>query len=388
MNNKWILYIGGFEMPDRNAAAQRVIANAKAFREISYETFFIGLSRNKELCGEVKEYEGFNYINFHYPDNIKKWFSYLSSIKPYREYLEKNPEIIIAYNFPAFALEKLHKWKVRKNTQLIADCTEWYEPKGNLLFRFIKGIDTSYRMKKLHPKLDGLIAISDYLYKYYNPRMNNVIQVPPLVDTEMRKWKIEFNGDFIQDEKIIIIYAGSPGGGNKDRIDLVIDALSQLKVEGFSNFQFNIVGITEKQFNDLFGFSVSDNLKINIAFKGRLSHVETLQEIKKAHYYLFLRDNNLANTAGFPTKFVESISCGTPVITNSTSNIEDYIVKGRNGFLIEGPSLNELKNVLKEAIQLPQAQIRMMKNYCYQTQIFNYKNFINDFERLIRNIQA
>ena len=35
-----IIYIGGFELPDKNAAAQRVIGNSKALRDLGYETVF------------------------------------------------------------------------------------------------------------------------------------------------------------------------------------------------------------------------------------------------------------------------------------------------------------------------------------------------------------
>ena len=35
------------------------------------------------------------------------------------------------------------------------------------------------------------------------------------------------------------------------------------------------------------------------------------------------RDTNIVTKAGFPTKFVESITCGIPVLTNKNSNIEE-----------------------------------------------------------------
>lgn len=40
-----ILYIGGFELPDKNAAAQRVVANAKALRDLNYNVVFIGITK-------------------------------------------------------------------------------------------------------------------------------------------------------------------------------------------------------------------------------------------------------------------------------------------------------------------------------------------------------
>ena len=42
---KAILYIGGFELPDKNAAAQRVVANGKLFTELGYSVYYIGVLR-------------------------------------------------------------------------------------------------------------------------------------------------------------------------------------------------------------------------------------------------------------------------------------------------------------------------------------------------------
>lgn len=382
-----ILCIGGFEMPDGNAAAQRVMGNAKAFRDLGYNTFFIGLSKDKESCNVVGEYEGFKYTNFNYPESSKDWFSYLTSIKQYNKYLEKQPAIVIAYNFPSIALNRLRKWCYKKKINIVSDCTEWYEANGNILFKLIKGFDTTYRMKYVHPKLDGIIAISNYLYEYYNEKTQNVIMVPPLVDLSMDKWnsnKLDFQINV--SEKLSIIYAGSPGSGNKDRLDLVLNVLSQLKDEGIDNFSFSVIGLTESQYNSSFGTFVPSNISNDVIFKGRLSHKMTLNEIKKAHFNLFLRNDNLANNAGFPTKFVESISCGTPVLTNSTSNIREFIVEGKNGFLISDNSFQTIKETLSKAIRLSRDEITEMKKWCVNSRIFHYKEFTSQFSILIHRL--
>jgi len=38
----YIIYYGPFQLPDKNAAAHRVINNAKLLRELGYETVFLG----------------------------------------------------------------------------------------------------------------------------------------------------------------------------------------------------------------------------------------------------------------------------------------------------------------------------------------------------------
>ncbi|MDO5685932.1 MAG: glycosyltransferase [Neisseria sp.] len=382
MSSKWILYIGGFELPDKNAAAQRVLSNAKAFKSLGYNVFFVGLSQN--AVNEVQTYEGFEYINYPYPKSAKDWFYYLTSIKQLSEHLDRMPNFVVAYNYPALALNRLRKWTLRKKISLIADCTEWYESKGSLLFRLIKSFDTFYRMEKVHPKLDGIIAISRYLYTYYSPKIENIIEIPPLVDLSMGKWgHISYKENY--KNSIEIIYAGSPGKGNKDRLDVVIEALSQIKKEK-SNFTLKIIGVSEGEYNSLFNKEVPVNIKENIVFKGRLSHTDTLTEIKKAHFSLFLRDNNLANRAGFPTKFVESVSAGTPVLTNSTSNLQDFIVHGKTGILLNFDSLESLKKDLENAICQTGEDISLMKGFCYNSQIFDYRKYTIQFAKLINDL--
>ena len=46
---KTIIYIGGFELPDKNAAAQRIIGNSYALKELGYEVIFLGVSKSKKI---------------------------------------------------------------------------------------------------------------------------------------------------------------------------------------------------------------------------------------------------------------------------------------------------------------------------------------------------
>ncbi|MDD2200248.1 MAG: glycosyltransferase, partial [Bacteroidales bacterium] len=85
-------------------------------------------------------------------------------------------------------------------------------------------------------------------------------------------------------------------------------------------------------------------------------------------------------------KFVESISCGTPVLTNSTSNIRDFIVEGKNGFLISDNSFQTIKKTLSKAIRLSRDEITEMKKWCINSRIFHYKYFILKFSILVQRI--
>ena len=74
---KKILYIGGFELPDKNAAAHRVIANAKVLREMGFEVSFIGIS--KDIMGAPSIVEGFESTPIPYPCGKIEWIHQIST---------------------------------------------------------------------------------------------------------------------------------------------------------------------------------------------------------------------------------------------------------------------------------------------------------------------
>ena len=116
MNSGVILYIGGFELPDKNAAAHRVLSNAKIFRKLGKKVVFIGVDKSLdaevdviETCTEV---QGFESYAVPYPNGSKKWIKYLTEINDYVKICNVlgNVEMIIMYNFQAIAMKKLMKY--------------------------------------------------------------------------------------------------------------------------------------------------------------------------------------------------------------------------------------------------------------------------------------
>ena len=60
---KNVLYIGGFKLPDKNAAAQRVIANGKLFVKAGYNVHYIDVDPNESVENIFleNEFEGLKY---------------------------------------------------------------------------------------------------------------------------------------------------------------------------------------------------------------------------------------------------------------------------------------------------------------------------------------
>ena len=386
-----LLYIGGFEPPDKNAAAQRVWANSLLFESLGMRVILLGVSESTASLSKNSASKFLTYMK-QYPSKLFQWFIMLVSIKEVKSIVKnvkKHGEIklIVAYNYPAIALLRLYFYTRRKNLKLIADCTEWSQVENpGYIKEWIKNFDTALRMRYIHAKLDGIIVISRYLKDYYSKKMSSVLLLPPLVNKCDEKWTYE--GVIIPQDKIVIVYAGSPGNGGKDRLDLIVKALSSISEKTNLRYELKIIGIDKTQYlKDFDQESIPANLESKLSFMGKIPHTQALVLLKNAHYSIFVRDKNRITNAGFPTKFVESISCGTPVLTNNSSNITDYLMSGENGFLL-GNVFADLSGDLQLALEQRIEKIMLMKNVCKSTRVFDYSNYAREMSVFLRQIEV
>ena len=180
-----------------------------------------------------------------------------------------------------------------------------------------------------------------------------------------------------------LIYVGNPfpsltknlkSNSFKDRLDLVIDLLISLND---SDFVFDIYGISLEEY--LFVVQrhteVLKIFKKRIIFHGKINNIEVKGKISEADFSILFRNVNRMTSAGFPTKVSESISCGTPVITNATSDLERYVINGKNGFLVNLDS-KSLTTELSDILYLTSPEVNSMKLYSYNSNLFSYKNYI------------
>lgn len=369
IQKKYIYYIGGFELPDKNAAAQRVVGNSKIFKNLGYEMLYSGITK-AETSDEIQ-----NSYPVTYPKNIFQMFKFITSIKFYKSIISNidGIKMVILYNCPAVVSYRLLKYCKRKNIKCIGDITEWYHIKtNNIIFNFIKNMDSELRMKCINKKLDGLIVISAFLKDYYK-RCKNVIMIPPLIDIEDKKWKLKGTKD--NENTIKFLYFGSPGVDRKDRIDVIIDILQNCKFD----YVFNIVGIDNDQFKKIYRNVELKSEKI--VFHGRVSHINALSFLKDSDALIFYRDDSIVSKAGFSTKFVESISYKVPVITNMTSNLSDYIKDDINGLVLnekKNENITKLEGITKE-------KILELKNNI-DNSLFDYRKYIDSLNSWINKI--
>ena len=74
--------------------------------------------------------------------------------------------------------------------------------------------------------------------------------------------------------------------------------------------------------------------------------------MSEADYLVIWREQNRVNAAGFSTKFVESVTVGTPVITTDTGELRKYIIEYALGYVVTKKADIIDTTVLKKSPQL------------------------------------
>ena len=388
-----IIYIGAFRLPCYDAAAARVLNNARALKMSGHEISFIswgGSYREMDLCSDGKyRIDGMEYIitnELEVEGSIfQKFFLLINRGQKTLSTLNamtSQPDVIILYNANYGWTNTMLRFCYNNNIILVNDITEWFDP--NELYFFQRRANDR-NMEKLQHKVKNKIVISSYLNSYYND--SNNLLVPPLCNPNDSKWGLEIEDKRVPNyDGVTLIYAGTPA--KKDNLLSAIRVVNRLAIEGKS-IRMIILGCERDVFisNNQNCFESSE-LHQNIIFLGRVLQDKVPAYYKKADFMVLLREPTRKNMAGFPTKVAEAITAGVPVITNNTSDLPRYVHDGQNGFLLghyDDKSLYDL--LLYKVLPLSvEERIRMKKNATDSSKSFNYESYIKEFDSFIKNL--
>ena len=353
---KKILYVGGFILPDKNAAAQRVINNAKAIRKNGNEVIFVNYSNS---CKEATIKYYFDFKCYEYPE--RSIFETICFVNDILKILEiENISDIILYNYPLIGMWRIMNFCKKKNIKCIGDVTEWYVGNHGFFYNILKNIESNVRMKYLNNHLDSMIVISNYLYEYYKSK-NEIIKIPPLVDASDEKWEINKKYNPVP----VFCFVGNVNK-QKERLDYVVKNIE--KIDKKIQLKFKIVGISKDDFIKHYGYEPKDE---RICFLGKLENKEAISVLKNSDWSILIKDINLVTTAGFPTKVAESITANVPIIANEFSDIFSYL-NNTNSIKIE--LLDDLSNVIIRACNTKKE---------FDNLIFDYNNYLTEFKKII-----
>lgn len=375
--------------PCEDAGAIRQHATAKILEELGYSVIVLGYGTTTNR--KVKVYEGIEYISFRPKSNNKfvRAICRATASDRMMSFLKrncKNADIILVADVFANTVQKLNKLYNCKNTLLIHDSVEWFSPE-----QFARG-EKSFAYKtrnEINTKLvkEGwrVIAISSYLEEHFSKQCDKSVRIPVIMDVKSIKCNLDVDGS---KNKIKFAYVGGPA--KKDYLKCIIEGFELLPEKMLEKVELHIVGVTSEQLASVCDVKESSIIKLDgvLFAHGRVPHEEAIRFVREADYTVLLRDASLRYAkAGFPTKVVESLSCGTPVICNLSSDLGLYLNDGENAFLAEDHMPESLKTSLENAITVSPEQRKVMRINARKTaeEHFDYKNYTSVFSELINN---
>jgi len=377
---KRILYVGGFQLPDINAAAHRVLGIGKSLRDAGYIVEYLDVSDRytDSTLSSAWECQGFTVYSQRHSSTMLQRIRYSTYPLHPIEVLNKHQDwfAVIAYNFPAVALYVLRKECRKRKIKIISDSTEWYAFEPKTLTGFLNYLDSELRMRVVQKRLNGIITISQYLENYYKNYLPTIL-IPPTIDYCDPKWHLVKEKESVKDGIIRLIYAGSPSK-TKESLSDTISAVSKLGPA----VQFQIIGLDINQYIKLYDKEIDefDRLehKENIEFIGRVSHEEALKRLEMADFTLIIRPQNKTNRAGFPTKFVEAVTAGTKIIATDISDLKKYALT--SVYIVNKISREEIGRIIEQA--------SVSRDDASDREIFDYRKYtgsIKSFLRMLRD---
>ena len=361
----WIAYVGPVAFPEGGAAARRILGNAKALVVAGYDVVIVSGQRPGRWGADFEVASGIRCVSVNERDaeqlpKALRYMRYALMGSRSRRWLNAQltmPEAVVLYSGYTPYLLQFTGWARRKRVALLFDAVEWYTASNFTLFMVSPYLwNTELAMRALIPCVNGIIAISRALERYYAERGVQVVRVPPLfdpADITLSMPPLDAHG------RVRLVYAGSPG--RKDLLDIVIEAVITTDA-GSGRFVLDIVGLNEDEMRTRGPMrSRGGVLPPCIRVHGNVSHVRAQAIVGEADFSVFLREVNRVSTCGFPTKFVESMAVGTPVITNLTSDLSDHLRDTETGLICEQPTCAALKNALIRSLEISESERRQMR---------------------------
>lgn len=340
-----VVFLTFNNFPNQDAGSVRLIALAKGLVSSGYYIKVISMAKKimsdwetvepgidhfsvRANGGRIRSAKSYLFFN----SSVNRLLSQMSGIKA-----------IFVCNTMFYVLQnrQLKKLKV----PLIYDSTEWYIAKefrqGILSLEYISNSIIVNGLGKPWK----VIAISQYLENKYKRKNLKVIRVPAIIDLASMSKDLD---DYILNKKIQIIYAGSPG--KKDALGIILQGLSMTPENVKNNIEMKIIGISREQYQKI---NKNNFIPSNVSFMGSIPREQVIEELQRADFSTFIRDNNLRFVkAGFPSKLVESMSLGIPVITNLTSDLHLYLENGINSVIVADFTVDAYTKALAIAVNM------------------------------------
>lgn len=380
----WVVYVGPFAFPDGGAAARRILGNAQSLVAAGYQVLI--LSGQTAADDAVRPFADGIFLastserdGEHLP-NLLRLGRYVGMGAKSRRWLEAfgaRPDAVILYSGYTPYILQLKAWCRRRRTPLIFDAVEWYTAASPIRFMASPYLwQTEVAMRVLVPRLDGVIAISRFLEAHYAAAGLEVYRTPPTLDLAAL-----VPGGGRGGGALSLVYAGTPGR-TKDQLNEIVSAVLALDREG-DRLVLNVYGPGPDEVHRL--PAMGRRTSPSVVAHGHVSQEAAIRAVGRADFSVLTRRPDRVSTAGFPTKFVESLAVATPVIANFTGDLDQHLIDGVNGLVCDGYRAETVGRTLGRALALTpaeRARMRLAARHTAET-AFDYRRHSSGLRHLV-----
>ncbi len=388
-NLEKILIIADNRFPLSYAATTRIYMLCKLFQSLSFQTEVFIINVHEDRKFDLKE----EHINCRWFANESRspgcYLKVNDRVVNIIKNSGKNLKYVVLYQEVLLQTYPIIRLAKKKNFKVLAYFDEWYEweKAHGKAFWMTFMMNVSIRLSEyvVAPFFKNKIVISRGLKRFY--RKSNCFLLPTIVDLKDKIWDRD---EFIPKEKIIITYAGWPGG--RDDLRMLVEAVDELTSDDKQRIQLRIFtyATTEKDLQN----HIPNLKQIRqrncgiIDFCGEVTREQAIEEIKKSDFSYLLREDKWTNNAGFSTKIGESLAVGTPMFVNCTSDIGYYIKDGKNGILICDMSKEAVCEGLRRILNLTKEERAQLRKNAYKTaeRYFDYRQYKGRLKRFLDEI--
>jgi glycosyltransferase involved in cell wall biosynthesis len=361
-----IAFVGPFIYPDSSAVSKHIDGLAEALTLAGATVSICAGDRALDLPMEAQSTSRFLASHVcelpcRHDSKLAKGLRHLSFGDQTIRWLSEQAEPIdLVLQFGGYSpySTKLLKWCAQNNCPLMINVVEWF---GASQLPLGWGgpfhLSNEIALRHYFPKAGNIIVISRYLENYYRSRGCRTIRIPPIIDCgrvvpRLRNKRVN--------EPLLLVYAGSPG--KKDLLDTVLETLFRVNADGV-RASLVLVGVspTEALLQTPLqgrGLSLSPTWLRAI---GRVSIERAMEEVRNADFSILFRPKRRYSEAGFPTKVVESLSLGTPLLCNLSSDLGEYLNHGKEALICSDFTVPEITTRLEEAIALGPVDLDNMR---------------------------
>lgn len=168
---------------------------------------------------------------------------------------------------------------------------------------------------------------------------------------DINKFKFREIKPIEKNDKIKLLLVGR--FTEKKGIQFAIKAFAKVR-ERHSNIEFTIIG-DGPQRNEIGALIKNLNVEKSVRLTGSLPHAKIIEEMSKSH--IFILPSVTASDGdkeGIPNVLTEAQATGMPVISTYHAGIPEFVIDGKNGYLVNERDVNALSEKLNYLIEHPE----------------------------------